>query len=65
MTRPSDQGDYGKQGPRKSGRRRLVGVKWRAATAFAGLVVLGAGCGGPNGPAVAGSGSSTGRGMPT
>jgi hypothetical protein len=29
--------------------------------AFTGLVALAAGCGGPNGPAVAGSGSSTGN----
>ena len=61
MTRPSDHEDCAKQGPGKKAWRRPVPGKWRAALALAGLVAFGASCGGPNGPAVAGSGPGTGN----
>jgi hypothetical protein len=58
MTSASDHEDHAEHVPRGPG-RRLSPIKWTAATAaLFGLAVLGAGCGGPNGPGIAGSGSN-------
>ena len=61
MTRGSNHPHHAEHVPRGPGRRRSLPIKRTAAmSGLLGLTVLAAGCGGSNGPGIAGSSSRTG-----
>ena len=62
MRSTSSHKKHAEQMPRGARERRSLGAKWATAVAaLVGVAVLGAGCGGSNGPGVAGSSSNKGN----